>query len=84
MTSTEPIDLTQLIEALTKANKAESFEAQLAQLEMSLIEAELHPKPTNYCQLLWGIDLVKQIDIAQRKWQPLENEFEDYFAKKQG
>jgi len=81
MSNTEAIDLTRLIEVLTKANKAESFEAQLTEIELALIEAELHPKPATYCQLLWGIDLIKQIDIAKRKWQPLENDFEEYFAK---
>jgi hypothetical protein len=84
MTNTEAIYLSPLIEALKKASKAASFEEQLAELEIALVEAELHPKPATYCQLLWGIDLVKNIDITKRRWQPLDSSLLPFFAENQG
>ena len=83
MSNTEPIDLTALIEALQKVNRAETYEDQLTELEIALVEAELNPKPSKYTQMIWGIDLVKQIDITKRRWQPLELDLSGFFAENQ-
>jgi len=83
MSNTEPIDLTALIEALKKVNRAETYEDQLTELEIALVEAELNPKPSKYVSMIWGIDLVKQIDITKRRWQPLELDLSAFFAENQ-
>jgi len=84
MSKTEPIDLTALIEALKKVNRAESYEDQLTELEIALVEAELNPKPSKYVSMIWGVDLVKQVDITKRRWQPLDMDLSAFFAENQG
>lgn len=77
--SPEPVDFTPLIEALQAANKATTFQAQLIELELALVKAELNPKANDFCELLWSIEAVSSVDISLRRWQPVEDHFQSFF-----
>lgn len=78
--SPEPIDYAPLIEALQAANTAKTFNEQLAEIELALVKAELNPKPDTFCDLLWAIEAVGSISISSRRWQPVEDHLESFFA----
>lgn len=75
----EPIDFRPLIAALEKAQTAITFNAQLAELELALVESELNPKANNFCELLWAIEAVSSVDIQIRNWQGVEDQLESFF-----
>jgi len=78
--SPEPIDYTPLIEALQAANKAQTFNEQLAEIELALVKSEMNPKADTFCELLWAIEAVGSIDITIRKWQPVEDHLDSFFS----
>jgi hypothetical protein len=77
--SPEPIDYTPLIEALQAANKAQTFNEQLAEIELALVKAEMNPKADTFCELLWAIEVIGSVDITLRRWQPVEEPLESFF-----
>lgn len=77
----EPLDLTQLIEALKKAQTKTSFEEQKLELELAIVESELNPDSGNFVDLLWAIELVAQIDYSNRNWQPAEEHLKEFFIQ---
>lgn len=77
--SPEPVNFEPLIKALTAAMKAETFSDQLAELELHLVAAELNPKPSDFCELLWGLEMLAGIDITKRRWLPVEDRLTPYF-----
>jgi len=77
--SPEPIDYTPLIEALQAANKAKTFNEQLAEIELALVKAEMNPKANDFCDLLWAIEVIGGVDITLRRWQPVEEHLESFF-----
>jgi len=77
--SPEPIDYTPLIEALRAANKAQTFNEQLAEIELALVQSEMNPKANDFCELLWAIEVIGSVDITLRRWQPVEDPLESFF-----
>jgi len=77
--SPEPINFEPLIKALQTANQKETFQAQLAELELALVSSEMNPKPSEFCELLWAIETLGSIDITKRRWQPVEEPLTGFF-----
>jgi len=71
--SPEPIDYTPLIEALRAANKAQTFNEQLAEIELALVKSEMNPKADTFCELLWAIEVIGSVAITLRWWQPADD-----------
>jgi hypothetical protein len=78
--SPEPLDYTPLIEALQAANKMETFNEQLAVIEMAILQTEFHPKADKFCEMLWSIEVMHGIDYSVRRWQPIEDKLNGFFA----
>jgi hypothetical protein len=78
--SPEPIDFTPLIKALQTANLADTFQKQLAEIELALVASEMNPKPDTFCDLLWAIEILGGIDITARRWKPAANQLEGFFS----
>jgi hypothetical protein len=78
--SPEPIDYTPLIEALQAANKAQTFNEQLAEIELALVKAEMNPKANDFCDLLWAVEVIGGVDITLRRWQPVEDHLDSFFS----
>jgi hypothetical protein len=78
--SPEPIDFQPLIEALQAANSGKTFNEQLAQIELALVSSEMNPKPNTFCDLLWAVEAIGEIDITARRWQPVEEPLESFFS----
>lgn len=72
MLNPEPIDFRPLIEALEKAQEKLTLAEQRLELELAITESELHPDPNTFCELLWGIEAICEIDFAARAWQPIK------------
>ena len=77
----EPLDLTQLIETLKKAQTKTTLKEQRLEIELALVESELHPNSSNFVDLLWAIELVSQIDYSSRNWQPAPEQLLDFFEQ---
>ncbi|NBW14506.1 MAG: hypothetical protein EBR82_41560 [Caulobacteraceae bacterium] len=75
----EPINFQPLIKALQTATEKATFQEQIAELEIALVSSELNPKPEEFCDLLWAIELLGNIDIRARKWQPIGESLNDFF-----
>ncbi|NBT48212.1 MAG: hypothetical protein EBT07_10450 [Actinobacteria bacterium] len=75
----EPINFEPLIKALQTANQKETFQEQLAEIEMALIASEMNPKPETFCELLWAIEMLGNIEIRIRKWQPIGESLNGFF-----
>jgi hypothetical protein len=78
--SPEPIDFSPLIQALQKANLAPTFDQQKAEIELALLGAELHPKSSDFCELLWSLELLASVELTQRRWQPVQGDLAFFFA----
>jgi hypothetical protein len=75
----EPLDLTQLIEALKKAQTKTTLKEQRLELELAIVESELNPSSSNFVDLIWAIELVSQINYSNRNWQPAPEQLLDFF-----
>jgi hypothetical protein len=75
----EPLDLTQLIEALKKAQTKTTLKEQRLELELAIVESELNPSSSNFVDLIWAIELVSQINYSNRNWQPAPEQLIDFF-----
>jgi dimeric dUTPase (all-alpha-NTP-PPase superfamily) len=75
----EPLDLTQLIEALKKAQTKTTLKEQRLELELAIVESELNPSSSNFVDLIWAIELVSQINFSNRNWQPAPEQLIDFF-----
>lgn len=77
--SPEPIDFEPLIKALQAANKASTFREQLAEIELALVAAEMNPKPNDFCELLWALEMLTYFDYTARKWKPVQDQLTPFF-----
>lgn len=77
--SPEPIDFTPLIKALQTANLADTFQKQLAEIELALVASEMNPKPDTFCELLWAVEVIAGINITERRWKPAADQLEAFF-----
>jgi hypothetical protein len=75
MLNPEPIDFRPLIAALEKAQEKQTLAEQRLELELAITASELNPEPNEFCELLWGIEAIAEIDFEARSWQGAE-EFE--------
>lgn len=69
----------QLIKLLTEIDKHSTEEAQLAAIELRLVEAELNPCCLDYEDLKRALKLLSQIHLTGREWQETAEELETYF-----
>ena len=77
----EPLDFTQLIETLKKAQAKTTLKEQRLEIELALVESELNPNSSNFVDLVWAIELVSQIDYSSRNWQPAPEQLIDFFEQ---
>lgn len=72
MLNPEPIDFRPIIAALEKAQEKSTLAEQRLELELAIVQSELHPEPNTFCELLWSIEAISEIDFTSRTWQPIE------------
>lgn len=77
----EPLDFTQLIETLKKAQTKTTLKEQRLEIELALVESELNPNSSNFVDLVWAIELLSQIDYSSRNWQPAPEQLIDFFEQ---
>lgn len=78
----QKIDLTPLIKALEVMNKADTYEAQHAELELILIGAELNPCPADFYNLSQGLAVLSQVSNRETlPWNDDRDELEPFFAQ---
>ena len=78
MLNPEPIDFSPLIKALQNAQGKATFGEQRLQIEMAIVATEMNPEPDNFCDLLWAIEAIGEIDFTSRTWEPAE-QAEEFF-----
>jgi hypothetical protein len=77
----QKIDLTPLIKALEAMNQAKTYEAQLAELELILIEAELNPCPADFYNVNQALVLLAQVTSREvLPWSDDRDELEPFFT----
>jgi hypothetical protein len=72
MLNPDPIDFTPLINALQKAQGKATFGEQRLQIELAIVASEMNPEPDTFCDLLWAIEAIGEIDFTTRVWKPVE------------
>ena len=77
--SEEPIDFEPLIKALQAANKVDTFSGQLSTIELSLVSAEINPKPHDFCEFLWALEMLTYFDYTARQWKPSNDQLKEFF-----
>jgi len=80
----EPLDFTPLINALQKAQGKATFAEQRLEIELAIVAAELNPKANDFCDILWSIEAIGEIDFTSRNWQPAEDHLETFFEGNTG
>lgn len=75
----EPINFQPIIEALQNAQKAETLGGQLAELELALVRSEMNPSPADFCEMLWALEALGNIDITLRRWNPIHSQLESFY-----
>ena len=79
--SPEPIDFEPLIKALQAANNASTFREQMAEIELALVAAEMNPKPSDFCEFLWALEMLTFFDYKKRNWKPIRDDVKHFFDK---